>query len=206
MGDEMTATAMVDLGFTATRVPAGTHICQIFNDADERNDSLLRFLASGLAAGESGACFSNTAIDVSLGAFLDSQGLSLAEAKQRGALSLSGASEVYFAGGTFDPTRMLGLLSDFHDRSLRAGFGNARVIGEMTAEIDRIPGGSRLLEYEARVSMLLRDHPITTVCQYDARAFGGSTIMDVLKVHPMMVVRGSVVHNPYFVPPEDCLS
>jgi hypothetical protein len=69
MGDEMTATAMVDLGFTATRVPAGTHICQIFNDADERNDSSLRFLASGLAAGECAACFSNTAIDVAWARF-----------------------------------------------------------------------------------------------------------------------------------------
>ena len=30
-------------------------------------------------------------------------------------------------------------------------------------------------------------------------------IMDVLKVHPLMVVRGAVVRNPFFVPPEEFL-
>lgn len=61
-------------------------------------------------------------------------------------------------------------------------------------------------EYEARVSLLLRDHPVTAVCQYDARAFDGAVIMDVLKVHPLMVIRGAVVHNPFFVRPEDYLA
>jgi hypothetical protein len=30
--------------------------------------------------------------------------------------------------------------------------------------------------------------------------------MEVLKVHPMMVVRGSVVRNPFYLPPEEYLS
>lgn len=202
----MTAIDMVDLGFTATKVPAGTHICQIFNDADERTDSLLRFLSSGLRAGERTACFSENITEPALDEFLREQGVSLEDAKRRGAFSLAGTSSAYFHGGTFDPSRMLRLLTDYHQQSVSAGFPHARVIGEMTAEIDRVPGGSRLLEYEAKVSLLLRDFPLTAVCQYDAREFSGSTIMDVLKAHPMMVVRGNVVHNPFFVPPEEYLT
>ena len=76
----------------------------------------------------------------------------------------------------------------------------------MSPEVQNVEGGNRLLEYESRVSLLLREHPVTAVCQYDARCFSGAMIMDILKVHPMMVVRGSVVHNPFFIPPEEFLS
>jgi len=38
--------------------------------------------------------------------------------------------------------------------------------------------------------------------QYDARRFDGGTIMDVLRVHPLTIIRGELVHNPYFVEPE----
>jgi hypothetical protein len=202
----MAPATMVDLGFTPERFPAGTHICQIYNDEDERNDALLGFLASGLKAGERTACFSENITEPEIDAFLGERALSLANAKTRGAFTLSKTSDVYFSGGEVDPARMLGLLSNYHKHAVASGFLNARVIGEMTAEIERVPGGSRLLEYESKVSLLLRTRPITAVCQYDARAFAGSTIMDVLKVHPMMVVRGSVVRNPFYVPPEEYLS
>jgi hypothetical protein len=47
--------------------------------------------------------------------------------------------------------------------------------------------------------------PVTAVCQYDARSFDGAVIMDILKVHPLMVIRGSVIHNPFFIKPEEFL-
>jgi len=202
----MAPEAMVDLGFTPERFPAGTHICQIYNDESERDDALWLFLASGLKAGERTACFSEHMTEPAIDAFLRDHSLSLADAKSRGAFTLSKTSEVYFQGGEFDPGRMLGLLTNYHTQAVAAGFPNARVIGEMTADIENIRGGWRLLEYESKVSLLLRSRPITAVCQYDARAFTGATIMDVLKVHPMMVVRGSVVRNPFYLPPEDYLS
>ena len=161
---------------------------------------------SGLRAGECTACFSESIGEGEIDDFLHSQNVSLNDAKSRGAFALSKTGDVYFPGGTFDPERMLGLLTDYHAKSVANGFPNARVIGEMTVEIERVPGGSRLLEYESRVSQLLRERPITSVCQYDARAFSGATIMEVLNVHPMMVVRGSVVRNPFYVSPEEYLS
>jgi len=196
----------VDLGFTRSKVPAGTHICQIYGQENERTESLLRFLTSGLRAGERTACFSEKVSRDELEGPFAQLGLSVAEAEATGAFSLRKTGEVYFQGGRFDPDTMLRLLCALHEDSVSAGFPNARVIGEMTSEVTRISGGERLLEYESRVSILLRDHPVTTVCQYDARAFDGATIMDVLKVHPMMVVRGAIVHNPFFVPPEEYLA
>jgi hypothetical protein len=68
-----------------------------------------------------------------------------------------------------------------------------------------IPGSERLIEYEAGINTIVGEHPITALCQYDARLFDGATLFEVLRVHPMMVIRGQVVRNPYYIPPEEYL-
>jgi len=100
---------------------------------------------------------------------------------------------------------MLKNLKDFYYDSMNMKFESCRVIGEMVSQIEKIEGGERLLEYECRVTQLLEDHPATCVCQYDANEFSGGLIMDVLKVHPKMIVNGAVVENPFYIKPEDYL-
>jgi hypothetical protein len=195
----------VSLGFTEQQFPAGIHICQIFGKDDERQDALFKFLLSGLQAGERTSCFSEKVSATVLKEFLGRNEISFDEARDSGALTLAGTQDVYIKDNRFDPERMLQVLSEYYLESVRQGYPAARVIGEMTPDVQHVPGGSRLLEYEAKVSLLLRDHPITSVCQYDTRAFDGAMIMDVLQVHPLMVVRGSVVRNPFFIPPEEYL-
>jgi hypothetical protein len=197
--------AYVDLGFAKVKLPAGTHICQIYRDEDERNDALLQFLLQGLKDGECSACFSRGISEETLRASFAQSGVSLEGAVQSGTLSFAEAEDIYFRNGRFDPDLMLDSLAAFYSRAVSGGYRAARVIGEMLPDIIHKPGGERLLEYESRVTLFLKDHPITTVCQYDAHAFDGALIMDILKVHPMMVVRGTVIHNPFFVAPEEFL-
>jgi hypothetical protein len=196
------STELVDLGFVEARVPLGSHICQVYSNESERDDALLRFLARGLALGEATACFSEAFVAGDQAEWFAAAGISLETERESGAFTSSGAESVYFQDGYFDPERMLTLLAKFHQDALAAHRKGARVIGEMSPNINRIKGGSRLLEYEGRVNALLREHPVTAVCQYDARRFDGATIMDVLSVHPLMVVHGNVIQNPFFVAPD----
>ena len=161
----------VHLGFTSETVPTGTHICQIYTNAQERDDSLRRFLARGLRDGEYTACFSGHASPGELRAFFAEEGIALQDELDRGSLLLHGTEEVYFQDEVFNPDRMLGLLKDFHAESVRRNHPAARVIGEMSPRISAIRGGKRLLEYEARVSLQLREYPVTAVCQYNAADF-----------------------------------
>lgn len=193
---------LVTLGFTEEPVPVGTHMCLIFTNEKERQDSLLKFLLSGLKGNERVACFSENVSEETVRTFLAEEGISYDERKAQNAISLSGTREVYFQGGVFDPERMLNTLIHFYEQSKEEGFPAARVIGEMIPEIEHVPGGERLMEYECRVSLLVRNHPITTVCLYDARDFDGATILNILKVHPKMIVNGAVVQNPFFIEPE----
>lgn len=197
--------AGVSLGFTDEKVPVGTHMCLVFTKHEERVDSLLKFLLSGLQAGERTACFSGKLTEKTLREYLANNNISYDERKTGKAIILAGTSEVYFEGGVFDPDRMLNTLTAYYDEAVQLGFPASRVIGEMIPEVQHVPGGERLLEYESRVSILLRDHPITSICQYNANLFDGATIMEVLKVHPKMIINGMVISNPFYIQPESYL-
>jgi hypothetical protein len=196
----------ISLGFTSQQFEQGVHICQIYNDDEERHGALVNFLISGLNAGENTACFTENETEVTLKDYFEKNGFSYKEVCSKGEFTLSKTAEVYFEGGRFEPERMLGLIQEFYEKSSEQNRSGARVIGEMTPEIEHVPGGSRLLEYESKISILLRKYPVTAVCQYDARKFDGATIMDILKVHPYMIVHGSIVSNPFFIQPEEYLS
>ncbi len=196
----------ISLGFAAEQFPPGVHICQVFSDDSEREDALVRFLQSGLEAGERTSCFTDRETPDSLRDKLAERGLSFERSTASGSLTFAPTAEIYFKDGRFDPDRMIELLTRYHEDGRAAGYPAMRVIGEMTPAVQHVPGGSRLLEYESRVSLLLRTHPVSCVCQYDARKFDGAMIMDVLKVHPLMVIRGAVMRNPFFVPPEEFLN
>ena len=175
-------------------------------DDAEREESILKYILAGLQAEERTALFSDKTGVEELSTFMAENGASYEDAEKAEQINLAGTGETYFPDGEFDPDRMLDRLAEHHENSVADGCPAARVIGEINSAICDIPGGERLCEYESRIGLLLRDHPMTVVCQYDANAFDGSTIMDVLKVHPMMVVRSAVVRNPFFMKPEEFLS
>lgn len=196
----------ISLGFTSEQFEPGIHICQIFNEDDERHNALIDYVISGLQTGEDTACFSENESEETLLEHFEKNGISYKKVEASGEFSMSKTGDIYFAGGKFEPDRMLSLLQQFYENSVKKQRSGARVIGEMSPEIESILGGSRLLEYESKVSLLLRKYPVNAVCQYDARSFSGSTILDVLKVHPYMIIKGAVVRNPFFIKPEEYLS
>jgi hypothetical protein len=102
---------------------------------------------------------------------------------------------------------MLDLVSSFYDQAvLEEGFEGARGTGEMSwSLVDGRTDEASLMEYEAQLNSLVGEYPITSCCQYDARRFNGQIIMDVLAVHPVTLVRGQIVKNPFYVEPQDFL-
>lgn len=188
----------VSLGFSKDPVPFGTHICLVYTSEKERVDVINKFLLSGIQNDERSACFSNKTSLEELQDFFESQSISFKSLLDNQALSLYQADDAYFANGCFDPDRMLGALLDYCLESQKMGFSAARIIGEMSPKINSVPGGERLLEYETRVNDVFKTHKSTIVCQYDANEFDGATIMDILKVHPKVIVNGSVIDSPFY--------
>ena len=69
-------------------------------------------------------------------------------------------------------------------------------------------GGSHidnLVEFESRVNDVWRRHDDAVICTYHLAKFGGDTVIDIMRTHPMVIIGGILQENPFFVPPEQFL-
>lgn len=193
---------MVSLGFDPEPWPAGTHMCMIFDDDEERREIIAKYLQSGFEGDEMVRYFVDTQSPDELKKSLrDDGGISPDRLDGRQCAILD-AGATYCPDGTFEIDRMLGVVAERYHQSIQEGYVGARGTAEMTWSTRGRPGSENLVEYEARGNILVREAPTTLVCQYDARVFDGATLYGILCVHPAMIVHGQVLRNPYYVEPE----
>ncbi|MBP1745400.1 MAG: MEthanogen/methylotroph, DcmR Sensory domain [Deltaproteobacteria bacterium] len=187
------------MGFTGKTFPPGTHICYIYNDEDERNRIIYRFLESGLLNGENVSYF----MDINTADEMKEHQAAMSADKlykeQKGHFSLATTKEAYCPTGIFIPDDMLDRLSEFYTQSMDEGYTGARASGEMSWAARGGPGSSRLMEYEARLNSTFMKCPVTAICQYHANLFDNDMLRDVLAVHPMIICHGQIVRNPYYI-------
>jgi len=195
----------ISLGFDNKAYPAGTHMCLIYNDEAERLKIISKYLEKGLKTGGRVAYFVDEITPMEIYSWLDKLDVAPPEKNLYAAFTAAEAQKTYCPDGTFIPDRMLATLRDFYDQSVNQGYPHCRVCGEMGWALKNLPGSDRLMEYESLVNVVVTTHPVTAVCQYDANRFDGVTILKCLEVHPYMIVHGQVVHNPYYITPEEFL-
>jgi excisionase family DNA binding protein len=59
-----------------------------------------------------------------------------------------------------------------------------RIVGEMSSEREMFDSEEEMLRYEEAFDLMSRRYPVIVICQYDARAFTGVTLVRALKAHP----------------------
>lgn len=185
--------------------PEGTHACLIYSDDPDRRLAIGPYLSLGIASNERASYLSDSGVE-STRAWLTTWGLDVRGSEEAGLLEVLQAEKVFSPSGVFAPDNMLDRLRQFYLRALGEERAGARVTGEMSWVLRGVPGSNRLIEFEAMVNTLVETHPITCVCQYDARRLDGATLLDTLRVHPMIIVRGQVVKSPYYMRPEEFLA
>lgn len=197
----MTARRKVTLGFSNDMFDEGHHIIYVYNDDYERKHTISQFLEQGLNQNEKVLYLvSDISTDEMRKELLE---LGVDVDKKQDDFDLAEGHHTFCPNHYFSGEFMLGIVGNYYDEAIRQGYDGARGAGEMSWAL--VEGRSTvpdLLEYEANLNKILVDHPLTTICQYDARRFDGAVIMDMLSVHPMMIVRGQLVKNPYYVSPE----
>ena len=192
----------VSLGFTPDRYPEGTHICYLYDDEEERKRFMSAYVSSGMDERESVTYLADAApgaLDRTFGEL----GIARPSQDRQNHLLVASAVETICPGGRFDPDAMLDRLRDMYALH-PAGCAGARMAAEMTWALHGIPGSDseHLTKFEGRINEVLKTHPLTVLCQYDTRKFDGATIFDLLNVHPIMIVHGQIMRNPFYVPPD----
>lgn len=201
MASQVKQKRMISLGFTEERVPEGHHLCYIFNDEGERRRVIAKYLESGMLAKEKILYLVDVMTPQEMLSCLEELGVDIRTKAKN--FQVTDAGEGYCPTGIFDKDEMLNAVRDLYRSAVENdGCPGARISGEMSwCLVKGRTEEAEVLEYEARLNDLLTDYPCTAVCQYDVRRFSGELILDVLSVHPFMIVRGQLVKNPYYVEP-----
>lgn len=191
---------IISMGFTKEKFPAGTHMCMIYDNEEERRKYIFQFLEEGLKSGEKVYYFTDTMpTDGLKQAFMKFIGNGDKHYDLMQNLEIWPTSKAYYPNGRFSPDEMLDRWRSLWELNKKGDFTNLRVTGETGwTRTQGVPGAEAFIEYECRLNDIMETHPFPPICQYDARLFDGEAIFDILKVHPKVIMHGMIVSNPFY--------
>jgi signal transduction histidine kinase len=184
---------------------ASGHLCFPYESEDEKRTTLVAFIRQGLACRERCLYIGSHADQVDLAAALEADGVPAERALERGALVFATQGEIYLRSGRFDPDDTLCLMGSLVDRALADGFTGLRGTGEASGPVpDEL--WPLVLRYEALLNERLGRRPFVALCRFHAAQVRPDRVRDVLRTHPLALVRGDVCANPFYERPEVVLS
>jgi signal transduction histidine kinase len=183
------------------------HLCAIYGSQDEQFASAIPFIQIGLKRGERCVYITDDGDRLEpVRAALKDAGADVDYAIRSGALVVQTKDWAYLGGNRFDLGQILNFWAKQSEEALRSGYSGLRV----TAETDWVTRGAagieRWLEYESLVTNRLAEVGCVALCQYDQRVCPPELILNLIRTHPLVVYRGMVCQNFYFVPPEEFLA
>jgi hypothetical protein len=183
----------------------GGHSCLPFETDGEKHEAVAVFMHEGLSRGAR-CLFVGTPEDYDqLRTDLELLGICSRKAIARSALTFATPEEIYFESGAFDGNRTLARYDHQIDRALAEGFVGLRT----TAELHMLPDDvewRRIVQYEAQVNEHFARRPISGLCRYPTSLVPPDRVRDVLRTHPVAVLRGDGCDNPFYERPELVLS
>lgn len=174
------------------------HICLFFRDPDEQWQIMKPHLLSHLTAGEPVIYIQAGTPPEQLTAWLQAEGLDVADLTGRGLLRVMSPDQAYLLTGRFDVKRMLAFMESAILASMAAGHARIFITGEMSWSLGDAPGAEQMMAYEALLNPLIEKYPnVTIICQYDLKRFSATSVVDALLTHPTAHLPSGVVAGFY---------
>jgi hypothetical protein len=180
------------------------HVCAFFNTDDEMYRALLPFIKDGFECGDKAIHVISPNYRCDHLERLSAAGIDPAAAQQNGQLELRTNNEVYLRDGHFDQDRMVKAFEHMAGDHKR-GFRLNRVVCHMDWATEGRSYIDDVIEFESRVNDVWRRYDDAVICVYDLSKFGGDTVIDMMRTHPMIIIGGILQKNPFYIPPEDFL-
>ena len=171
-------TATIALG--GVSIPVRGHFAPIYSTDGAALRLTIPFLADGLRAGET--CFvaaTGEMLERYMDALAGEPGVDIDGAKQSGRL-------VILAWDRAGAEEVIANWEQLFAKALAGRPGMLRVAGDMASELQMFGSEVAMMAYEEAYDRMARRYPVVTLCAYDARQFGGETILRMLKAHPDM--------------------
>jgi transcriptional repressor of dcmA and dcmR len=171
-------TATVAVGGVA--IPLRGHFAPIYSTDEGALRLTVPFLADGLRAGQTSFLVATGEVLKRYSAALASEpGIDIEAAKKSGQLVI-----LTWQGANAEA--VIANWEKLFAKALVARPAILRVAGDMASERQMFPSEAEMMAYEEAYDRMARRYPLVTLCAYDARQFGGETILRMLKAHPDM--------------------
>ncbi len=181
------------------------HVCAFFNSDEEEYRVLLPFIKEGFALGDKAVHVVNPDQHQDHLQRLAAAGIDAAAAQRSGQFELRTNTEAYLRDGRFDQDRMLEAFEQLASGNAPGGFPLSRICCRMDWAVADRSHIDDLIEFESRVNDVWRRHEDAVICTYHLSKFGGDTVIDIMRTHPMIIIGGILQQNPFFVSPQEFL-
>jgi hypothetical protein len=191
----------VPSGIDEIELAPGSHVCAFYRGDSDRDQLLDAYLGAGLTAGDKCICVVDTAQTARR---LESLTPAAGRPGHR-QLDIHLPETTYLAGGEFTPSDMLAFWTTGMTNAALEGYSFYRLVGEMTWALRDAPGVEHLVGYESELNRVTPSYPVVVLCLYDLDRFSGEVVVNIVKTHPQVLVRGILVENPYYLGPDEFL-
>jgi hypothetical protein len=178
------------------------HVCAFFSTEDEEYRVLLPFIKDGLECGDKAVHVVNPDQHDEHFHRLAAAGIDATTAQRSGQLDVRINTEAYLRDGKFDQDRMLETFEQLASGNAEGGFPLSRIVCRMDWVLGDRSQLEDVIQFESRVNDVWNHHDDAVICTYNLTKFGGDTVIDILRTHPMVIVGGILHQNPFFVPPD----
>jgi AcrR family transcriptional regulator len=171
------------------------HVVALVEGPAEADELLVPFIVDGLEQGDRVVQILDPEVRDAHIERLKASGIDVPAALASHQLEVRTWSDAYMRGGRFDRSAQLAYLRETFAEGHSMGYPLTRLIGstEWAAESET---ARDLLYYEVRVDAILRKLPDVAICTYDLNHHTARTIAEVLGIHPVAVVGGTVRTSP----------
>ncbi len=197
--------AVPPISFAGSQLRETRHICAFFNSDEEEYRVLLPFIKDGILCGDKAVHVVNPNQHDDHLQRLTAAGIDPLAAQQSGQLEIRTNTDTYIRDGRFDQDRMLEVFEQAASGNAPGGFPLSRIVCRMDWAAEGESHIDDLVEFESRVNDVWRRHDDAVICTYHLTKFGGDTVIDIMRTHPMVIIGGILQENPFFVPPEQFL-
>jgi len=191
--------------FAGSQLDNTRHVCAFFNSDEEGYRVLLPFIKDGFECGDKAVHVVNPDQHSNHLRRLTAAGINTAAKQQSGQLELRTNTDAYLRDGCFDQDRMLETFEQLASGNAKGRFPLSRIVCHMDWAAEGRSHIDKLVEFESRVNRVWDRHDDAVICVYDLAKFGGDTVIDIMRTHPMVIIGGLLQRNPFFVPPEQFL-
>jgi hypothetical protein len=199
-------TTAAPIRFAGSHLGEARHVCAFFDSREEGYRVLLPFIEDGFRCGDKAVHVVNPGERDDHIQRLASLGIDVDSAERDGQLEVHINTDTYLREGRFDKERMIEAFERMASGSSDSAFPLSRIVCQMDWAIQDRTHIDDLIEFESRVNDVWRRHDDAVICVYDLAKFGGDTVVDMIRTHPMIVIGGMLHRNPFFMPPEQFLA